>query len=657
MNFFQQQEKAHRNTKRLFYLFALAVSCICAGIYFILAAILAQQDPSMGLWQPDLLLKVSIFILVLIGFTSLSKMRSLSGGGSTVCEMMGGRLVSGNATTANERQLVNIVEEMSIASGVPVPSIYVVDDESINAFAAGYTKDDAAVAVTTGCMNLLNRDELQGVIGHEFSHILNGDMRINIRLIGILHGILFIGLAGTWAMRMASYSSMGRSRSKDSGQAALAMFLIGLALMIIGFVGVFFGNVIKAGLSRQREYLADASAVQFTRNKDGIRGALIKIKDHVSGSSVSHPKASELSHMFFANGIKSSLAGMFATHPPLEERISRLGGEYTNELGAETTTAEPSSHRVGSPANALGFAGGHTTPADSNTIEVDSDTICKHVGDPSPAHVEFATSLIANIPNHLIQAAHTPLDAVALVYLVLLDPEDSVRNRQLNAIEDEAEAPILSALKTLSGQTPQIDARARLPLLELAFPTLRQMTRAQYEEMLRLIEVLIRADGKLSLFEFALHKTIKKHLSTAFDGLTKEKIRYKKTKQITHELSVVLSSLAHAGHPTSEEINFGRNTPSEMSAHQAFQSGVQGIPTHTQSAIQFLPTEQCTFAELSTALDKLAECAPAIKKQIIDSCAHCALADQKVSVEEAELLRVFADTMGCPIPPFLPTIA
>ena len=201
-------------------LFGLAVGAICTGIYLIFAAVMASQEPGMSLWQPDTFLTVCIGAVIFIGFTSLSKMRSLSAGGSAVCEMMGGRLVSSGAKTAEERRLLNLVEEMSIASGVPVPSVYVIEDESINAFAAGYSQDDAAVAVTTGCMNLLNRDELQGVIGHEFSHILNGDMRINIRLVGILHGILFIGLAGTWAMRTVGSAPRRRLGSQASGLTA-----------------------------------------------------------------------------------------------------------------------------------------------------------------------------------------------------------------------------------------------------------------------------------------------------------------------------------------------------------------------------------------------------------------------------------------------------
>ena len=645
MNFFQHQDAARKNTKKLVLLFGLAVGAICAGLYFIFAAVMASQEPGMSLWQPDTFLTVCIGAVVFIGFTSLSKMSSLSAGGSAVCEMMGGRLVSSGAKTAEERRLLNLVEEMSIASGVPVPSVYVIEDESINAFAAGYSQDDAAVAVTTGCMNLLNRDELQGVIGHEFSHILNGDMRINIRLIGILHGILFIGLAGTWAMRMAAYSSMGRSRRNEGGQAALAMMLIGFLLMILGFLGVFFGNVIKASLSRQREYLADASAVQFTRNKTGISGALKKIHAHVHGSAVSHPKASEISHMYFANGLKSGLSGLFATHPPLEERISRLEGAQFDGLDlqeAPPATASSSSQAAFTPA-AAGLAAGFAPQTTS--ITVDADHVAEHVGDPTPEHVEYASALITCVPAELKEAAHLPLDAVALIYVILLDPNETVRTHQLDTLKTEASKAIFNAVERLEKYSLNLDPRARLPLLEMTFPTLRQMTHAQYKEMLAVVEAMIRADGKLSLFEFALHKIIKKRLAAAFERGHKERVRYKNIRSVADDIATVLSGLSFVGHPQNEL------------AQGAFMKGLESFTDSERALMAFRTREACTFNELSRALDRLTEASTDIKMRVIDACAHCSLADGEVSLEEAELLRAFADSMGCPIPPFLPAVA
>jgi Zn-dependent protease with chaperone function len=641
MNFFQHQDQARKNTKKLVFLFGIAVAAICTGIYFVFAAVMSTKEPGMSLWQPDTFLTVCVGVILFVGLTSLMKMSSLSGGGSKVCEMMGGRLVSAAAKDANERRLLNLVEEMSIASGVPVPSVFVIDDESINAFAAGHSQDNAAIAVTTGCMNLLNRDELQGVIGHEFSHILNGDMRINIRLIGILHGILFIGLAGTWAMRMAAYSNMGRSRRSEGGQAALAMFVIGFLLMILGFVGVFFGNIIKAGLSRQREFLADASAVQFTRNRDGISGALKKIHAHVNGSTVSHPKASEISHMYFANGLKSNFSGIFATHPPLEDRISRLEGaqfdgrvepQHLTDSGAPSTT----------PAAVAGLASGFSA---ASSISIDAESVAEHVGDPSPEHVDYAATLITNVPADLQQAAHFPLDAVALVYIVLLDPVPSVKNHQLECLEKEASQPVFDAVKRLERHSKDLDPRARLPLLEMAFPTLRQMTQGQYKEMMRVIEAMIRADGKLSLFEFALHKIIKKRLAATFERGHKERVRYKNIRSLSEDIATVLAGLAFVGHPE------------KSVAQGAFSQGLKSFKPEEQSLIGFKEREACTFGALSAALDRLAEASPSIKKQVIDACAHCALADAEVTLEEAELLRAFADSMGCPIPPFLPKVA
>ncbi len=325
MDFFEQQAKAHRKTKWLVIYFVMAVAAMIAAIYICLMLIFSAamqtqhhrhyEEPQQpfSIWNPEVLIGVSIVTLAVVGIGSAYKTSALSSGGSAVSEMMGGRLINTNTTDPDERKLLNVVEEMSIASGVPMPQVYVMDEENgINAFAAGHKPSDATVTVTRGCMKLLSRDELQGVIGHEFSHILNGDMRLNLRLIGIIFGILCLTVIG----RILLQTARGGDRDKNP------LPIVGIVLLIIGFIGVFFGRLIQAAVSRQREFLADASSVQFTRNPGGITGALKKIGGlGAMGSRLGHAHAEELSHMYFGNGISEAFIGLLETHPPLAERI------------------------------------------------------------------------------------------------------------------------------------------------------------------------------------------------------------------------------------------------------------------------------------------------------------------------------------------------
>ena len=319
-DFFERQDIARRNTSRLVLLFVLAVLAIMLSIDLLLAATMGylSRDPATGAidWSlaGDLQL-VGIAVvgtLVVVGGGTLFKIAQLRGGGRVIVEELGGRRLNPDTSVPAERQFLNVVEEMVIASGTPAPPVYLLDEEEgINAFAAGFTINDAVIGVTRGAVERLPRDELQGVIAHEFSHILNGDMRLNIRLIGLLNGILIIGILGYFMLRVAAFSgSRHRRSSRDS--SPLPMLALGAGLLVVGFLGTFFGNLIKAGVSRQREFLVDASAVQFTRQPAGIAGALKRIGGFLRGSTVQSPNAPEASHMFFGRAT-SGLKALFMT--------------------------------------------------------------------------------------------------------------------------------------------------------------------------------------------------------------------------------------------------------------------------------------------------------------------------------------------------------
>jgi len=524
------------------------------------------------------------------------------------------------------------VEEMALASGVPVPPVFLLNEEKgVNAFAAGFSPSDAVVGITRGCAEQLSRDQLQGVVAHEFSHILNGDMRLNLRLIGVLHGILVMGLVGRELLRLAGRGG-GRSRSnKDSGMAYL--LLIGLAFMVVGFVGLFFGNLIKAAVSRQREYLADASAVQFTRNPGGIAGALKRIGAALFGSKLLSPRAAEASHMYFAEGLTS----MFATHPPLDDRIRRLEPQWDGNFPPAL------------PADAVvGFAAQDAAGLVGEQAEVDLDLrsrrvpvqVVEHaaeqVGNPTEIHREYVHELLAGMPPAVVDAAHEPYGARALVYASLLDRDADIRANQLRMLENIAEPDVFELTLRLTKDVSGLDVRGRLPLVDMTLPALRALSPAQYKEFIHAFDQLVKADRRLGLFEWALHQILRRHLRPQFEPVRPKPIRYYGLQRLSEPCSVLLSTLARASqHDDQVAFNEGACLLSEV-------------------PLQLLPPESCGLDDLDRALHELAQVAPKLRSRLVDACAASICADSSVNIAEAELLRAICDMLDCPMPPLLP---
>ncbi|MHB8759937.1 MAG: M48 family metallopeptidase, partial [Thiobacillus sp.] len=512
MDFFEHQDQARKNTKVLVVYFVIAVVCIIASVY--LASLLifygahAQQQqpgappPELVLWEPKLFLYVVLGTLGVVIVGSLYKTAALAKGGSAVAESLGGRLVHPNTTHPEERKLRNVIEEMAIAAGVPVPKVYVLDDEKgINAFAAGHTPGDAAIGVTRGCLTLLNRDELQGVIGHEFSHILNGDMRLNLRIMGVLFGILCLAVIG----RILIYSRGGRDRNP--------LMLLGLALIVIGAIGVFFGRLIQAALSRQREFLADASAVQFTRNPAGLSGALQRIGG--VGSQVESAHAGEASHMFFGNGLGKPFLGALATHPPLDARIRAIDPGWDGKFktaGVKAVETE-SPIRAANPASSRslfptipGLPGARAGDAGLVSNAVLMGAVLPNLGKPTPLHLRYAEELRNSFSEEVQSAAHEPLDATALVYAMLLSLDEALRANQLTELARRAAPGIGETTAALWPEVAPIASRARLPLVNLALPALRQLRPDEFEQFSQTLQWLMESDDQIEIFEFVLQK-------------------------------------------------------------------------------------------------------------------------------------------------------
>ncbi|MED5262344.1 MAG: M48 family metallopeptidase [Myxococcota bacterium] len=626
VDFFESQEVARRQTGRLVILFASAVVAMVVLVYGLVVALLGFQgtDPSTGMemwlpqwWAPQILLAVVVGVGAVVGGGSLYKIGQLRGGGHVVAEQLGGRLLSGDTTEPHERQLLNVVEEMSVASGTPTPPVYLLDDEGgINAFAAGFTPSDAVIGVTRGAMEQFSRDELQGVIAHEFSHILNGDMRLNIRLMGVLHGILIVGILGYFLLRSSLYSGAVRGRSSRDQGAAVWLGL-GVGLTVIGFLGSFFGNWIKASVSRQREFLADASAVQFTRNPQGIAGALKRIGGFVEGSRLSSPNTPEASHLFFGQALGRSL---FATHPPLEERIRRLDPEFSSVKGVADGEAGPSTK-----GDVAGFA-----PGDSRPIDV-----VEQVGRPTPAHLGYAASLLADLPEVILNAVHEPYGARAVVYGLLLDRDESMRRAQLADLEEHADPGVARLTAELVLPMSDLSPESFLPLVDLLVPALRRLSGDQYALFNANVDRLIRSDDRIDLFEWTLQRLLRTHLRPHFEPTAPARIRFSSLAAVRGPCAVLLSALAAAG----------------SAGDRGFEKGASILGL---SGLQRLRGPECGLAAMDRALLDLADVAPRLKREILEAAAQCIADDGQVNLVESELFRATCDSLGCPMPPILP---
>jgi Zn-dependent protease with chaperone function len=651
MDFFARQEQARRKTKWLVLYFMLAVALLIVSVYFIslvvFVGVQARQHHSydeapiqIKLWDPEVFFGATIGVLAVIFLGSAYKTNELAAGGSAVATLMGGRLVSQNTTDANERKLLNVVEEMSIAAGVPMPQVYVLEDErGINAFAAGHSTGDAAVGVTRGCIELLSRDELQGVIGHEFSHILNGDMRLNLRLIGIIFGLLCLASVG----RILLYAR-GGSRDKN------ALPLLGLALIALGAIGVFFGRLIQAAVSRQREFLADASSVQFTRNPGGLSGALQKIGRYSYGSKLESAHAPDLCHMFFGNGLGDALFGAMATHPPIPDRIHAIDPAWDGkfpplkeeqvETVRRAAISELEQTHPPMPQILGAILGGAAIDEDAPKPPViRTRSVLPNLGNPTPLHLKYAEQLRNALPENVKAAARDPLDATALIYALLLAAGEQLRAQQLAEIARRTSSSISEKTAALFPDVSVVARRARLPLVNVALGALRNLQADEFTRFSATLKWLIGSDGKVELFEFVLQKIVLRHLASKFGDARPAAIQFYTLKPLVPDCAVVLSALANVGSSDADEIQ------------KAFAAGAPYVYAPDDVPLELLAPDQCGVNQIDAALSRLALALPVIKRNLIEASVHVVGEDGVIVEAEAELLRAIADTLDCPMPP------
>jgi len=632
-DFFGQQEQARRNTTLLVTLFVCAVILIVLAVYLAVTVGLffAQMFASGGeflvrdFWDSERFLwVVAVTVLIVAGGSLYRTYQLKQGGGAAVAEMLGASRVASATDDPLLRRLSNVVEEMAIAAGVPVPPLYLLPQPGINAFAAGFGRPDAVIAVTSGAIELLSRDQLQGVIAHEFSHILNGDTRLKMRLMGLLFGITLISDAGI-VMMTARHSAHHHSRERGSHPAII---VIGFLIFLVGTIGAVFADMIKRAVSRQREFLADAAAVQFTRNPEGIAGALKVIGGYKGGSSINHAATQQTSHLFFGNAVKSwESKDWWATHPPLAERIKRLDPSFSG-IFEQVNSASRSSMVM---QEALSALAGEPVAAQQ---QISVSRVMQSIGQPDAEALEQSGLLLQRLPDRLHRFAHDPFTARAIVYGLLLDPDKSIRSLQLKALEKMADATVMRELLDLQAEVLMLDVALRIPLLELLMPALKSLSKAQYKTFRVCTAALIKADGEVSVFEYMLHRMLVRHLHPAFANVKPVSIHFDVAAEIDQEIACIISTVIGQGEHSDPEMVF-QDAISQIFAWQ----------------LNLKASEKaCDLTALDQALSKVEKASPEIKRRLVQACVTVVLADGEVRSSEFELLRAICDAVGVSMP-------
>ncbi len=624
MSFFQQQELARRSSRRMVLLFILSVIAVIVAVDTALWAIWLWSGHAAQARAPrELFVWGTALALACILLGSLKESWRLRAGGEAIAELAGGRPVSPGSGDSLERRLLNVVEEMAIASGVRVPKVYVLDaEDGINAFSAGHDVSHAVIGVTRGTLQRLSRDELQGVIGHEFSHILNGDMGLNLRMIGVLAGIVSIGSVGAFVMR----------RVRGEGKNAGAVFLFGLALFVIGYTGLVCARLIKAAVSRQREFLADASSVQFTRNPDGICGALDQIRTAPAGARVGGRYAEEMSHMFFGQAL--SLSRLLATHPPIDERIRRINPgfqptQYRARRDVPSEQAADKAMPAGRRSGDLGIAWGRSA--------VESAAL---VGTLGAGKIDHAGRLLAAIPAELREAVRDPERAAAAVAALLAAPKEEVLTGQLEALKNaglaEMVEPVRAALPLVRG----LSEAFHLPLVDLALPVLKSAPEGMKKILVGAMQALAYADRRVSLHEFVLLTLLRYQLAPPG---AKGAAGRRRIADLAADTGVLVSVIAHAG--TRADASGARGEALD----KALAAGTQELGIDAAAARD----ADLSREAVSAALEAARELAPLEKARLVKGLFAAVTADGVIRVGEAELMRLVGAVLDCPLPPLI----
>ncbi len=633
MNFFDAQDKAHRSTRWLVTVYIIATILIVLGVTLVIGVALYLVDDMQSymsiydyfLHHPGVFAGIVVVTVLFIVGATIFKASVLSSGGGRVARDLGGTAVAPDVSDPLRRRLRNVVEEMAIASGLPVPEIYVLESESgINAFAAGHAPGDAAIAVTRGTLELLDRNELQGVIGHEFSHILNGDMRLNIRLMGVLFGIMAIALIGRTILRGARYAR---------GRGAAPVFVLGGGLLAIGGIGIVLARLIKAGVSRQREYLADASAVQFTRQTTGIANALKKIGGLGQHSYITAADPEEVNHMLFGSG--SRMRGLYATHPPLTDRIRALEpsfepGDYPDVNDSTRRAVEQSAAADSGLVSAMAAGAATSLP----------ESIVDMVGDTQSEHLAYAAAIRESVPATLYDAAHSTEMAYFLAIALVLARHGTVVDKQFTMIEQQIGPERARMIRGFHSALAETGPEYRLPLLGIAFPALKRRPVPQLDYLQELVGNLIDVDGEIDLYEYCYYRILTAQVQRAIQPSLRRPVLRVSKRRVREAAVNLLRVIARYGHAEHAE------------QASAFEKGL-AVFGNWGDAFGYDAQQSCSTAELDEALELLVALNGKGKALLLEAVTGVVTSDNHLSVAEAELIRAICASLDCPLPPIL----
>ena len=629
MNFFEAQERARKSSRALVWWFILSVVGVIVVMYVLGVSLWqysstnpqginhATDTAELVWWDPTIFTWVSVLVGGVIMTGSWVKLAQLSGGGKVVAQSLGGRAVEPTTTDLPERRLLNVVEEIAIASGVPVPEVWIMDEEQgINAFAAGTDPSNAVIGITRGTLERLTRTELQGVVAHEFSHILNGDMKLNMRLMGWIFGLVMLSMLGR--IMIESLRFMRGSRDSKAGGIILALVVAGLAVWLVGSIGVLFARMLQAAISRQREYLADASAVQFTRQVEGIAGALKKIGGYSEHGTIRSPKAMEARHMFFAG---SGFSSLMATHPPLDKRIKAIDTHWNGDMlqgMADPVRAEEFS-------GAMGFSGSLEQTAARGSVDSLGENVRLDMNVGAVIREDLRAGKVT---------AFSKQEAKTLLLGLLVAADHDWRETAKHILEKHGlDAEMIAQVIAWSVDLEGYDSSKKLALVDLSLSWLRKMSQSEARDFVTASQALIEADGEVNLFEFMLQKVIERHVLIGLGLKPVPGMRYRKIQDLERELADLLSVFATLA---------GGGTAIELAAVQ-----------YREHTGRELPRSTAGLSEVSSALMEMDAATPLVKQQILRLCGLVVTDDGHVAYQEMELLRATAEAIGAPIPPLV----
>lgn len=646
MDFYRYQDQAKKLSARLLFLFfagLISLSAVITFMGFLLWKLTSQVvyiNTDSQFWHWYIIGNIGIFAALLL--ITLLKYTSLCKGGRVVAEALGGRYVHANTQDPGDRRLRNVVEEMALAAGAPVPSIYVMDEEpGINAFAAGMSINDAVIVVTQGAISYLSRDELQAVVAHEFSHILYGDIRLNQQLAALIGSLMFLGELGRWLSQGVGHPR-GQAVSQNKNRTLLPFF--GLTLMLLGAAGTIWGRLMKSALNRQREFLADASAVQFTRYAAPLATALKKVGGHCYASLIFHPQAETFSHLFFSQGLTQNFHGWLASHPPLQERIRRLepnwDGKYCADLRPWSDEPPPPLPPSYAAAVQLKAAGSQdlatlllakqasaTTPVDMPKRPKAEPLLSLTTGtEPIVYDTTSPSEWLPRLPPALVKAARSPFDARLLIFRLLLANDLTTRLYQRHLLGPE-ESPVLSL-----SQYP-IPSGLQLALVELAIPALKELTSEQYQQFNETLWQLIKADQQVSLHEWLLYRMLRHQLQPHFNGEARRVIQYRELSELSSAMTQWLSYLAHLNEDIAAAERLFLECATALSLNASY--------SETTPSLEML----------GIALDQLQQSSPSLRCQFLQTIVQAIEWDGKITEQEAGIYQMLAYCLDCPLPP------